>query len=290
MSQSERSRAARIRAKATGQSYQKTLESADGEPTSAQQELEGLFLRHLGSPWSTPASEDESASGIVRLEPRYEGLTVHFGRDTNLGDLSERLLPVLENESTPDAPDDGEVWGVPGLRKRAHEAGTSLFRPGIAAEIVLAGILPEDLVPVDHRDPRSGERPTGWTLQETRFTEKYPLYTGLDIESVMLRRLGIIRAARPWGVHTWRGPWPTDMVIELAFDANITREQAQHLKDDLTSKYLVPQLVVNRFEAPRGPSGSSFFDLSIPSTGHSVQVRLLHSPRPAQRRRDNLVK
>ncbi|SDS55279.1 hypothetical protein [Microterricola viridarii] len=284
MSQTERTRAVRIRAKATGQSYQVALESPYVEPTSAQRELESLFLRTLGTLWYEPAPEQESSSGIVSVEPRHSSLTVHLGRDTRLGDVGELILPKFVDESTPEPPSDVEIYGIPGLRMSAHPAGTRLYRPGISAELILARVRPSDLdiAPRDHTFYLGDIHPDSWSRQELDFEKRYPLSLGLDIESEMLRRLGIFRAAGAWSAHTWRTAWPSSHAIEIAFEQKVTKEQAEFLRTELMSKHLTPQLTLDRFEAPRGDSGRAYFELSMPDSGHSVEVRLEHHPRPSR--------
>ncbi|TFB53634.1 hypothetical protein [Cryobacterium tagatosivorans] len=275
MSQSERSRAARIRAKATGRNYQKALETVDGEPTSAQRDFEGAFLNRLGFLWYSPSPVKLSTSGIIGVEPLHESLTVHFGEDTDLDDLRDCLLPVLVDDPTAQQPHDVEVTGLPGLRTRAHEAGTSLYRPGIAAEIVLAGIHPGHLEHDTHGVFRYAgrERPHAWTHEETRFVRTYPGAAGLHIESVILRRMGILRAAGARSARSWRSHGATDVVVELDFEEELNREQAEHLRDDFMSKYLEPHLVLDRYEAPRKHARASI-EISTPHTGQSVELRL----------------
>ena len=282
MSRSERTRAARIRAQATGQSYQQTLESPDGEPTSAQKELEGAFFQRLESLWYSPAPDEVFTSGIISVEPGRESLTVHLGRDTDLSQLRERLFPAIIDDPTAVELDDAEVVGVPGLRMRAHRAGTSLYRPGIAAEIVLARVRPGDLghgTPDDAPGFLNTADPSAWTREEMLFVQKFPQTAGLDIESVVLRRLGIIRAAGAWSVHSWRSLGRIDVAVEVDIDDEVTPELAERVRDGLVSKHLTPQLVLDRYEAPREQAGATIV-LSAPSTGQSVRLHLVRQSRP----------
>lgn len=282
MSQSERTRAARIRAHATGRSYQQTLESPDAEPTSAQKELEGAFFQRLESLWYSPASDKVLTSGIISVEPGRESLTVHLGRDTDLGKLRERLFPTIIDDPTAVELHDAEVVGVPGLRIRVHKVGTSLYRPGIAAEIVLARVRPVDL---EHgtNDEAPGflgaAHPTAWTREEMRFVQKFPRLAGLDIESAVLRRMGIIRAAGAWSIQSWRSLGRIDVAVEVDFEDEVTPELAERVRDELVSKYLTPQLVLDRYEAPREQAGATIV-LSVPSTGQSVRLHLVRQSRP----------
>lgn len=278
MPQSERSRAARIRARATGLKYQTALKLAADEPTPAQRELEGSFLHQLRVLWSAPTPRQALTSGIIGVLPRRESLTIRMGRDTDFGNLRECILPSFDVQAGTELLEYGDIRGVPGLRARTHPKGTSLYRPGVDAEIVLAGVdVREFELTSVHGVTWPGARlSNSWSNEEVHFVKNYPAGAGLDIESVMLRRIGIIRAAEPRSVDTWRA-WPGTIVIELSFHDKLTREQFDQVRADLSSNYLVPQLVPGPVRAPDTGTGGSI-DFNLPHTGQSVQVRLAHLP------------
>ncbi|WP_415853609.1 hypothetical protein [Sinomonas sp. G460-2] len=277
MPQSARTRPARIRAKATGQRYQRVLQGPDEQAKPGQRELEGAFFSQLRTLRFTPRGSDPSAYGIVRVEPRDERLTIHFGPGTDITDVRDRILPVIEDCANPDT----EMHGLPGLRVRRHKAGTSLYRPGIAGEIVIAGVRPQELEPVSAELASWAGRnePAAWTREERLYAKRHaPTMAGLDIESAILRRIGLLTATGAYSIESWRSHPSPRIVVELAFD-RLAPEQAESLRDEMTSTHLAPHLQLDDYRAPRIENGGGSILLSLPDAGQTAEVRLMIRPR-----------
>ncbi len=164
---------------------------------------------------------------------------------------------------------------------RPHKAGTRLYRPGQPVEIVVAGVSPAELEPARSGPARWAGRavPDGWTRHE-RFKAKMDAkwIAGLDIESAILRRIGLLTSTGAYSIESWRSPHSRRIVVELLLE-DLIPEQAQSVRDEMTSMHLAPRLHLDNYRPLRTEEGEATIELSLPHTGETAQVRLAILPR-----------
>lgn len=251
---------ARIQSKATGHSYNAVLHQLvernpnsgllPAIPSPEQQELEALFINKLETMYVERSEKAWSRLnfGVKRLHAETKQLTVFLSPSTSLTHLAVQLLPVI---TSPGA--DAEVHGIPGLRATAHPLGLCLYRPGIDARIVLAGITAEEFEQAHHAGfsvPHSQVRcaatamPDEWAIEERTFAAYYGSTLGAasTVESALLRRICLFSVQNPKSVRTWHN-LPGGICVELSFEA-FSLDQFDELLAMLTSPYLNPPMAL----------------------------------------------
>lgn len=227
MSTSRISHTARSQARATGNSYQAvhsqlTTLSPDIDllpivASPAQQQLESLFLNWLNIFHYVPRESDYSGGERIRIDRVRSGpdhLVLSLDPITTLWHISAQVMPVSHSDDV-----DGvyDLSGVPGLRVKDDSLGVCLYRPGIQARIILAGISSHEwesshhdgfALPHNAVGCLSTMFPNDWTESE-REAERFH---GIErdeiasIESTLLRRILLLTRLKPTGVNTWRTP------------------------------------------------------------------------------------
>lgn len=167
-------------------------------PSEEQWVLESAIFDRL---WTiayghTPGSTERS---IQYVEPGQRVLVIHPGTGLDIPKLAASLIPQFE---------DG-AWqnGIPALRFGPSNRGVVLFREGIDAAVILAGVSYHDwsnaVEALDTDMPGSfyskGGRVTAeeaaWVPVEARYRTRYG--------SILIRRVGAIYASPHMGIHVY---------------------------------------------------------------------------------------
>lgn len=278
---------ARLRSRATGESYQSALRAIrTGEPiitvpAPEQEQLEGLFLQKLAEFRWTAAELGGGRFGIKRVTAGERQIVLWLEDDSAITDLVTNIMPAK-----PDGSD--ELIGIPGLRSRQHRLGLSLYRPGIEAEVVIEGVdvqqwedIHEGAFAVPHEQVHCAGRhkPHDWTPSERDFEQWRHRRFGHEalqreanenaMRSVVLRRIGLFNRLSSDGISTWSHIQRTGPVVEIFRPEEASIES---FIQALTSARLSPQLELMEKD-PIRPDG--YIRLATQGNGSILEIRLV---------------
>ncbi len=158
------------RRRSTGESHQAlcTLLTGAGRPLSIpaarhteQARLEAAIFQRV----CAMGGLSEHPLGIVRVRPQADRLTLHLVDEPSvISHWIDFLYPKVSGHAGDDPRD--RVAGVPGLRSAREAGGIRLYRPGMAAAILLSGFNPRWWERIaDRREDLYGPllRHTDWT-------------------------------------------------------------------------------------------------------------------------------
>ncbi|WIB34413.1 hypothetical protein [Curtobacterium sp. MCSS17_005] len=190
----------------TGMPQQRANELLQGdpkllEPSSEQWVLESAIFDRL---WTiacghTPGSTERA---IRYVEPGQRVLIIHPGPELDIQQLAASLTPQFEA--------GGWQNGIPALRFGPSNRGVVLFREGIDAAVLLAGVSHHDWRDaVEALDTGTPER---YYLKGGRVTAEEAAWIPVEARyrtrsgSIIMRRVGAIYALPHTGIHVYSKP------------------------------------------------------------------------------------
>lgn len=285
-------RLARLRARATGESYQIALRAIErttadepvvAAPVPEQEQLEGWIVERLHNlSWysSRPGSSDFS---IQRITPGFDQLIIELEEGSSIREFVGHVMPVV-----PPAAD--ELVGVPGLRARPHLAGVSLYRPGLQGEVIVRGTTAdqwEAIHEASYHGPDGMDgcaariSPLKWTRAEREFDPWRRDQLGDPVlqreaedhilRSALLRRIGLFNRLRPASISTWRSIDRKGIVVEV-FQPDCSALDRDVFIRALTSPRFFPHLELVKAR-PADPDG--YFRLGTTALASMIELRLV---------------
>ncbi|MFC9352865.1 hypothetical protein [Arthrobacter sp. NPDC057013] len=196
-------------------------------------------------------------------------------------------MPVIEHVEDDPVP---EIYGVPGLRRRPHELGLSLFRPGLTGEVVVTGMSVgewEGTHAAEFCGPHAAvcpatSHPGEWTEAEENHARSMKARFGAlalrhqhddyILQSAMFRRIGLLNRLGSRSTTTWRKARHPGIVVELYQDEYNFDSHESFIRE-MTSPHMSPKLTcVDRRIWP--DRNYRFIEFATPRSEGSIQVRL----------------
>lgn len=299
MPASATSRLARLRANATGESHQKAYQAIESvppanpilaEPFPMQEQLEGAIFDKMHTLRFIPAERDGSffkPFGIRRVIPSPDQLLIELEGGSSYDEFVRNIMPVIEQVEDYSTP---EIHGVPGLRRRPHDAGLGLFRPGVTGEVIIAGVDVEDWEAA-HAAGFSGphsaicpatSHPAQWTPEEQNYASSFLAQFGelavkhdhddLILQCAMLRRIGLLNRLGSRSTSTWRKAGKPGVVVEL-FQNDYNFESHDRFIEEMTSPRMSPQLTCVYRRVSRNDR-YRIIEFTTPRSEGSLEIRL----------------
>lgn len=294
------SRLARLRSHATGESHQKAYQAVESvppgtpvlsEPTPMQEQLEGAIFDKMHALRFIPRQQRDAWGfrpfGIRSVAPSPDRLVIELETGSAYEEFVRNIMPGFEQVEGDSIP---EIHGVPGLGRRSHELGLSLFRPGLDGEVVVAGLSVE-IWEATHAGEFSGphvafcpatSHPTQWTEAEQNHAPSFLKQFGdlavkrdhedRILQSAVLRRIGLLNRLGSRSTTTWRKGGQPGIVVELYQD-EYDFESHDTFIEEMTSPHMLPQMTcVDRRVWPDRNYRS--IEFATPRSEGSLQIRL----------------
>ena len=300
MPASATSRLARLRAHATGEGHQKAYQAIESvppaspivpEPSPAQEQLEGAIFGKMYALRFIPHHRRDASGfrpfGIRSIVPSSDKLVIELETWSGYDEFVSNIMPGIEQVEDGSTP---EIHGVPGLRFRSHDLGLSLFRPGLAGEVVVAGVTVDEWEAAhasgfsDQHAPGcpATSHPAQWTQAEKNHAPSMLAQFGAlavkherddhILQSAMLRRIGLLNRLGSRSTTTWRKAGEPGIVIEV-FQNEYDIESYDSFIGEMTSPRMSPQLTcVYRRASPN--EGYRVIEFTSSSSQGSLQIRL----------------
>lgn len=300
MPASTTSRLARLRSHATGESHQKSHRAIQtippttpilSEPLSTQEQLEGAIFDKMHTLRFIPRQGDGpffQPFGIRSVAPSSDQLVIELEPGSVYKEFAMSIMPAVEQVEDEPHP---EVHGVPGLRRRTHELGLSLFRPGLAGQIIITGVSVgewEAAHAAQYAVPHTPEvcpatsHPVHWTQTEqdhassmaTRFGGLAVQHGHDDhiLQSAMLRRIGLLNRLGSRSTSTWRKAGESGIVVEL-FQDEYDFDSHDSFIEEMTSSRMSPQLTCADRRVSRNDR-YRIIQFTTPRSEGSLEIRL----------------
>jgi hypothetical protein len=302
---SKTTRLAQLRAHATGESHQtahmaiaSAASAADPvipEPTPQQEQLEGAIFSKLAElRWGPSAACGSGGFGIKRIIPAPSQLVMVLDPGSDIGVFALNVMPVIRRLT--DEPDP-DMHGIPGLRARPHALGVSLFRPGLEAEVVVAGITADQweaahaasfTAPHELVGCAALSNPAGWTKTEEGYDSWRRESFGDRVlpreadhhvlESAMFRRIGFLNRLAPTGANTWRSITGDGVVLEVFQDNEASVHE--RFMAAMASPRLSPPMTLVGLSSSRDQRNLTA-RFTTPRSGSVLEIRIVHHARRA---------
>lgn len=300
MPASTTSRLARLRAHATGESYQKAHQAIRSvppanpilaEPSPLQEQLEGAIFDKMATLRFIARQRDGyhfQPFGLRCVVPSPDQLIIELETWSVYKEFVLNIMPGIEQVEDGSNP---EIHGIPGLRRRSHNLGLSLFRPGLAAEVVIAGLGVAEWeaahasgfsVPHTPGICPATSHPDEWTPTEqnyasaflTRFGELAVRHEQDDhiLQSAMLRRIGLLNRLDSRSTSTWRKIRKPGIVVEL-FQDDFSLESHDRFIEEMTSPRMSPKLSCVYRRVSRNDQ-HRVIEFTTPRSEGSLEIRL----------------
>jgi hypothetical protein len=285
-------RLARLRAHATGESYQIALRAIErttadepvvAAPVPEQEQLEGWIVERLHNLSWYSSRPGSSHFSIQRITPGSDQLIIELDEGSSIREFVGHVMPVV-----PPAAD--ELVGVPGLRARPHLGGVSLYRPGLQGEVIVRGTTAdqwEAIHEASYHGPDGMDgcaarvSPLKWTRAERDFDPWRRDQFGDPVlqreaedhilRSALLRRIGLFNRLRPASISTWRSIDRKGIVVEV-FQPDCTALDRDEFIRALTSPRFFPHLELVKAR-PADPHG--YFRLGTTALASMIELRLV---------------
>lgn len=305
MPASAASRLARLRAHATGESHARAFQSIESlppaspilaEPSPLQEQLEGAIFGKMNGLRFIPRQPNKhrfQPFGIRCVSPSPDRLVIELEEWSGYEEFVMNIMPSIEQVEDGSIP---EIHGVPGLRRRAHGLGLSLFRPGREGEVILAGVSVSEweaahaagFVPHHLASFPATSNPAVWTQAEQNHAQwmldefgsgsgKYE-QNGHILQSAMLRRVGLLNRLGSQSITTWK---KIDGIVIEVFQNEYNLDSHDSFIEEMMSPRMSPQLTCVDRRVSRNDS-HRIIEFTTPRSEGAIEIRLRSARHPAK--------